>query len=193
MPKTTTRINFSSLWIRFLISSLVLFISFIVFYYVLREIKFINDLYVDVLNHFATFLLTSSQTFTELFGFEVTIYGKTIRIIDGLKAHGVYLDRGCMGRNVMLGFIGFIIAFPGKIKDKFWYIPLGLIILIFVNILRISGLAIVAYCCPEYSDVNHHIIFKYTAWAVILILWIIWINKFSPVKLKKSKDKMPID
>jgi len=187
MEKKSSKINFHSLWIRFLVSSTAIFIAFFLFYYGLREVEFINEMYVNGLNSFASFLLVCSKFITELAGFDVTVYGKTIRITNEFKAHGVFLDRGCMGRNVMLGFIGFILAFPGKFKNKLWYIPLGTAILIFINILRITGLAIVAYCCPEYSDVNHYVVFKYAAWSVILILWLIWINKFSPVKLKKKK------
>ena len=175
-------------WIRFIVSGIILFIFIYIFYHVLRQNPFIDNLYVSGLNKFAQFLLFLSKKFTELFGFEVVTYGKTIKIIDGFKAHGIYMDRGCMGRNVLLAFAALIAVFPGKLKHKLWYIPMGLIIITFVNVLRISGLAITAYCCPEYSNINHHIIFKIAAWIVIFILWVIWFNNFSPFS-KKKKDK----
>ena len=173
-------------WLRFLIGGVVLFIIVYLFYHLLRQFEFIDQIYVKGLNKFAQFLLYASKNFTELFGYEVTTYGKTIRIVDDFKAHGVFMDRGCMGRNVLLAFAGLTAVFPGKIKHKLWYIPMGLIIITFVNVLRISGLAITAYCCPQYSDINHYLVFKVIAWIVIFILWIIWFNRFSPLSKKKN-------
>lgn len=172
-------------WLRFLISGAVLFIFIYIFYNILRDIKIIDDIYVYILNKFVLVLLAASKFFVELFGFEVVTFGKTIKIIDNFQAAGVYLDRGCMGRNVMLAYAALIAVFPGKIKHKFWYIPMGLIIITIVNILRISGLAITAYCCPEYSDINHYLVFKIIAWIVIFLLWVIWFNRFSPFKKNK--------
>ncbi len=165
-------------WLRFIVNAILLFITFIVFYFILREIEYVDVLYVDGLNLFAKLLLFLSEQFTELFGYEVVTYGKTIRIIDDFRASGIHLDRGCMGRNVLIGYAGLILATPGMFYKKLWYIPMGMTILTFINVLRISGLAITAYCCPQYSDVNHYFIFKTFAWAAIFILWTIWFNKF---------------
>ncbi|MCF6366368.1 MAG: archaeosortase/exosortase family protein [Bacteroidales bacterium] len=173
-------------WLRFLIGGIISFVLIYVFYHILRKNDVIDDLYVDILNYYAKILLICSKFITELFGFEVVTFGKTVKIIDDFKASGVYLDRGCMGRNVMLGYAALIAVFPGKFLHKLWYIPMGLIVITFVNILRISGLAITAYCCPQYSDVNHYVIFKVVAWVVIFILWIIWFNNFSPFAKKKK-------
>ncbi len=177
-------------WLRFLISGTALLIFVYLFYHVLRQFEFIDQIYVNALNQFAQFLLFASKKFTELFGFEVITYGKTIKIVDEFKAHGVYMDRGCMGRNVLLAFAGLIAVFPGKLRDKLWYIPMGLAVITLINILRISGLAITAYCCPQYSDVNHYLVFKIVAWIVIFILWVIWFNRFSPFAKKKKPKKI---
>ena len=178
-------------WLQFLVSGALLFLAIYIFYHILRQYDFIDRLYVDILNKFAQFLLFASAKFTEFFGFEVTTYGKTIKIVDNFQAHGVYMDRGCMGRNVLLAFAGLIVVFPGKFIHKLWYIPMGLTVITFVNILRISGLAITAYCCPEYSNINHHLVFKIAAWIVIFVLWMIWFNRFSPfVKNKETKKEI---
>jgi len=153
----------------------------------LRKIEIINIFYVDVLNYYARILLIFSKLCLELFGHEVVTYGKTIKIIDNFHTSGVFLDRGCMGRNVLLAFSVMILALPGPFKHKLWYLPSGLIILTFVNVLRISGLAYINKCCPDYSDINHYLFFKLAAWTVIFILWYVWIKKFS---LKYMKNKL---
>ncbi len=176
----------NNIWLRFILVGIILFLVFLLFYKVLRNNSVIDKIYVDILLWYAKILLAGAKFVTELFGYEVVTYGKTIKIVDEIKTMGVYLDRGCMGRNVMLGYAGLIAVFPGKFVHKLWYIPMGLVIITFVNIIRISGLAITAYCCPEYSDINHYLIFKIVAWAVIFILWIIWFNKFSSISKKNT-------
>ena len=176
----------NNVWLRFLISAIVMFVAIVFFYGVLRDIEYINTLYVDVLNEFAVFLLYCSEFVLELFGFEAITYGKTVEILSDFHNKGIYLDRGCMGRNVMLGYAAVIFVFPGKLIHKLWYIPAGLIIITIINIFRISGLTYIALCCPEYSDINHYFIFKGVAWITILFMWGIWVNKFSNIKTKKN-------
>lgn len=176
-------------WLRFLISGVIAFTLIYIFYAVLRQNDKVDRLYVDILHIYAKFLLAGSKFLTELFGFEVVTWGKTIRILDDFKAGGVYLDRGCMGRNVMIGFAALIAVFPGKFIHKLWYIPMGLFVITLVNIMRISGLAITAYCCPQYSDINHYLIFKIVAWAVIFLMWVFWFNHFSPFSKQQKKRK----
>lgn len=173
-------------WLRFLIGGIILFSLIYLFYTVARENPTVDKWYVDRLNEFTIFLLYCSSLFTSLFGYEVITFGKSIRIIDDFQAAAIFLDRGCMGRNVMIGFAALIAVFPGKFINKMWYIPMGIIILIFVNVLRISGLAITAYCCPQYSDINHYVVFKIVAWIVIFFLWVIWFNKFSSFTKKAN-------
>lgn len=164
---------------RFVLNIFILFGLFILFYSGIRKLNIINEFYVTALNYYTIFLLELSVSFVKIFGYEAITFGKTIRIVENLTTTGVYLDRGCLGRNIMLGYSAVILAFPGNFISKIWYIPTGIIILIFLNILRISGLALIFYCCPEYGNINHNHIFKYTAWIIIFIMWIIWINKLS--------------
>jgi exosortase/archaeosortase family protein len=185
MPKKKRKKKY---WLRFLIFGGITFLLILLFYNVLRDIKVVNDFYVDSLNMYAKILLWGSKLITELFGYEVTTYGKTIKIVDDFKASGIYLDRGCMGRNVLLGFTALIVAFPGKSVHKLWYIPMGIVILTLVNMLRITGLAITAFCCPQYSDINHYFVFKVAAWIIIFILWLIWFNRFSPFPKSKKQQ-----
>ncbi|MEA2041964.1 MAG: hypothetical protein U9N85_05365 [Bacteroidota bacterium] len=169
-------------WLKIIAYAGLMLAAIILFYNVLRDIEFINTLYVKVLNEFAVFLLFASEFFLELFGVEVITYGKTVEILSDFYNKGIYLDRGCMGRNVMLAYAAVVFIFPGKLMHKLWYIPAGLIVIILINIIRISALAYIALCCPEYSDINHYIIFKGVAWIAIFVMWSIWINKFSKAK-----------
>ena len=165
-----------------IIRGLILIFIYFFFYNFLRDLDSINNLYLELLNYYALFLVKTSKFILEMLGYTVVSFGKTVRIIDNSSTSGVYLNKGCMGRDFLLVFTGFIIAFPGKINDKLWFIPTGISLLIVVNLIRIVGLAVVTYCCPTNNiGINNHDLFKYSAWTVILILWFFWINKYSRI------------
>ncbi|MEN8122364.1 MAG: hypothetical protein ABFS35_18610 [Bacteroidota bacterium] len=162
--------------IKFFINGTLLFGLWWVFYTFLRDTAFIHDIYEDVTAVLTNNLLVASKYFLSILGFETEVFGKTIRIAG---TGGVYLDRGCLARNLMGLFVGFIIAYPGTIKKKLWFIPLGLVFITIINIVRISALAYIMVCCPEHVDINHHVIFKYTVYILIFLMWYIWIKKIN--------------
>jgi len=164
--------------IKFFINGAVLFSLWWVFYTFLRNSVLVNDIYEVVTARLTRNLLVGSKFFLNLFGLDSYIFGKTIRITG---AGGVYLDRGCLGRNLMGLFTGFIIAYPGIIIKKIWYIPLGLVLITIINIFRIAGLAYIMICCPEHVDINHHVIFKYTVYVLIFLMWYVWIKRINVV------------
>jgi exosortase/archaeosortase family protein len=142
---------------------------------------------VDFLYEEAIFYLTKiqlylSKYFLQIFHYKIAIIGKTIKII---PSDGVHLDRGCLGRNTLGVFAIFILAFPGKFIQKIWFIIVGTAIFILMNVSRIVALAITDYCCPQHLNFNHHFLFKIIIYAVILLLWAWWINRYSMLKNKK--------
>ena len=162
--------------IRFFINGILLFIIWWVFYSFIRNSDFISSFYEVVTAKLTRILLLGSKHFLNFFGLDSYVFGKTVRIY---QYGGVFLDRGCLGRNLMGLFVGFIISYPGIIRKKLWYIPLGLVLITIINILRISGLAYIMVCCPEHMDINHHVIFKYTVYVLIFLMWYIWIQKIN--------------
>jgi len=166
---------------QFIVSGVLLYIGFEIFYTFLKNISFIHRFYEFGVELLTDSFLYSSKAFLAIFGLDTFVDGKIIR---AFNKGGVYLDRGCLGRNLMLLYAGFILVFPGKITSKIWYIPLGLAVIYLLNIIRISALVYIDLCCPQYLDVNHDFIFKYTTYFFIFILWVIWIRKYSAVRNK---------
>ena len=97
--------------------------------------------------------------------------------IDG--TYGLFIADSCAGVPLFALFAGFIIAYPGAVKKKLIFIPLGIITIHLINALRIAGLCMVSFHTPEYLDFNHHYTFTVTVYAYIFLLWVIWVNKFS--------------
>ena len=173
------------LFIRFGLNGSILFVLWFVFYKFFRNLNLIDYFYEEITFHITNINLYFSKAILTLFGYDVEIFGKTIKI---LGTDGVHLDRGCLGRNNIGLFAGFIIAYPGNIKSKTWYIPLGFFLFYVINTVRIIALAITVECCPENLDINHHIIFQYTVLGFMFLLWFVWI-----VWLRKKKNKIQKD
>ncbi|MES2567346.1 MAG: archaeosortase/exosortase family protein [Bacteroidota bacterium] len=100
--------------------------------------------------------------------------------IDG--SNGVWIGGPCNGITLMFLFAVFVIAYPGNIKNKFWYLPLGVLIVHSINILRIIALALIAHYCPQYLDFNHTYTFTFIAYSAVFGLWMLWVNKFSDIQ-----------
>jgi len=166
---------------RFVINGLLLYILWTVFYSYFRYAPFVDFFYNEVTFYLTNSWLYSTKLFYNIVGYEASIdVSRKLVVLAGTG--GVILERGCLGRNMMGLFAGFIIVYPGSIKTKLWYIPFGLVIIYILNILRIAGLGFTQLYYPEYMDINHHTVFKYTVYFAIFLLWAFWISKFNKEK-----------
>lgn len=156
----------------FIINLLLILISVVFFYFVFRRIQAIDHLYQAATHYFTEFLLNKSAFCLQLMGYKTEINGKIISIY---KHRGVLLDRGCLARNLILSCAVFIIAFPHAFLRKLMFVIIGVSLIVTLNILRITGLVWTMANAPQWTDINHDIIFKYTTWSFVLILWWIYI------------------
>lgn len=93
-----------------------------------------------------------------------------------------YLARvveGCNAMSVMILFVAFVIAFKGKLKHTILFLIIGVLIIHFLNVLRIALLTIALFHYPEYEHLLHGVIFPLFIYGVVFGLWVIWVQKFS--------------
>ena len=169
----------SSEIVKFAINAFGLGLLWVVFYSFFRNFEFVDKFYQIGTTKITNFILASCKFLLESIGYKTVTFGKTVRIIG---SPGVYLDKGCLARNLMGLFAGFMLAYPGLIKKKLWYLPLGLVVIQILNILRLSGMALITLCCPEHIDINHHYIFKIAVFGAIFFMWYLWIFKMNTEK-----------
>ncbi len=81
---------------------------------------------------------------------------------------------GCTGVKQLYIFLAIMLLYPGPWKKKAWYIPLGCVILMVYNILRIAGICWLTKDHPENFDFLHEGLFKYIYYGLIFLLWVIW-------------------
>ncbi len=81
-------------------------------------------------------LVFTTDVLLQWMGYETFVVEHAIGI---QGSHGVFIGTPCNGMELMALFAGFVIIFHGSWKNKLWYIPLGLIIIHFLNLLRGIG------------------------------------------------------
>jgi exosortase family protein XrtF len=116
----------------------------------------------------------------ELMGYESFISDNaTIRTVGIDGTHGLWIGDPCNGLTLFALFAIFIVAYPGPWKHKLWFIPVGITVIHFLNVMRITALCIIVMKRPEWLDFNHTYTFQLLMYGFIFGLWWIWIQKLS--------------
>lgn len=90
----------------------------------------------------------------------------------------IAINHGCSGLKPMLQFLLLMLIFPGPWRHKAWFLPMGLLLVHFTNLFRITGLAVVTVTIPEYWDFAHDNLFRPFFYVVIFFLWVWWAERF---------------
>ena len=134
---------------------------------------------VTIIDHVAVLL--------RLIGFEIASpadYGPGIRTIGIMGSSEVWIGDSCNGIKLFALFTGFVIAYPGPLLKKIWFIPFGIITIHFLNVIRVAVLAIIVKYFPETLDFNHTYTFTILVYSYVFTLWYLWANKLSIVDQK---------
>ncbi|MFY0603871.1 MAG: exosortase family protein XrtF [Flavobacteriaceae bacterium] len=102
-----------------------------------------------------------------------------------LIVEGQYTARvieGCNSISIIILFVAFIIAFPGKLKATILFSLTGSILIYVINILRIVFLTVMLYKYPDSQLLFHNIIFPLIIYGFTFLLWVLWVHKFSNYK-----------
>jgi exosortase/archaeosortase family protein len=83
----------------------------------------------------------------------------------------------CSGLKQFYQWVVLMLLFPGPWKHKFWYIPMGILVIHLVNIIRIVILSIVVVNWPQHWDFIHEWILRPFFYVVIFALWVIWVER----------------
>jgi exosortase family protein XrtF len=102
--------------------------------------------------------------------------------------HIARIIEGCNGLSVIILFISFIVAFPGKLKAIVLFIIGGSLLIHILNVFRIAVLCVLLYYYPASQHILHGVLFPLFIYGVVFLLWIIWVNKFSKYATKTIKS-----
>lgn len=94
----------------------------------------------------------------------------------------------CASLKQWMHWLFLMILFPGPWKHKLWYIPVGLVIIEWTNVIRICGVLMMQIPWPNSFHLAHDYIFKLFFYFVIFLMWMIWVEKFYNPTLTKTKQ-----
>jgi len=103
----------------------------------------------------------------------LSVWDRTMYFENGNQ---ITINGSCAGDKQILQFMLLLMIYPGLWKHKLWYIPLGMVIVHFTNILRIVLLSLVLIHKPDWWDFAHDTVLRAMFYVVILVLWIIWVE-----------------
>ena len=178
--------NLKSPEFKFLITFIPLIITWYFTYHYLYKIDDLLNFVSDLLTGFSKILSSQSNFILSIFNFQtsIEIHGDMVvaKIIDYPYSHGVWIGEPCNGIKVFGLFAIFILSFKGDLIKKLIFIPIGILIIHFLNIIRIALLTYISAVNPYILDFNHNITFQLFIYGSMLALWYLWIIKFSKVK-----------
>lgn len=160
---------------KFLIKGGLLVLIYQILKIILFRVNHLKPLTLILTKGLIRIIAKSSWGILKIMGEQAETY-RNIVYIQG--SEGVRIIPPCLAVSLMALFAGFIICYPGEKRSKFWYIPLGIILIMLTNILRITAMALLSYHAPEMLNFYHRYVFKFFIHGFILLLWIIWIRKY---------------
>ena len=138
---------------------------------------YILDWLTQILLNFTSLVLNS------VFGIKSIISGDIIELPNECK---IQMRPGCSGLQQFFLVVVIFILYPGPIKYKLWYIPLGILIIDILNILRFVFISTYSAWFPEHFHVVHDWIFRPFIYFVIFLLWVYWDSRiYRPIENKK--------
>lgn len=160
----------------FLIKGALLACAYFLLRILLKNTPLLKPVFVLGKKALTGILVYGSNTLIKLFfGYDSKVH-ENIVYIEG--SEGVKITNACLGWSMMALFAGFIIAYPGVKKSKYYMIPLGLIIIILFNMLRITLMVIISYKAYDSLQFYHRYIFNFILYLVVFSLWFFWARRF---------------
>lgn len=130
----------------------------------------------DAMTHLVS---DQSGKILELLGYNASVIlnttAPTVKLMNGGQTV-LNVFEGCNGVNVFIVFFSFVLAFGGRRRRMVWFIPLGLVAIHAANLIRILFLFWLAEQGSNYFYYFHKYLFTAAIYAVVFVLWWIWIK-----------------
>ena len=127
-----------------------------------------------------------------VFGIDITTITPE-RLIAALDKEGgfarIVVAPECASLKQWLHWLFLMLLFPGPWKHKAWYIPAGLVIIEWTNVVRICGILmmLIQWPGPNTFHIAHDYVFKVFFYLVIFLMWVLWVEKFKNKTIKKHE------
>ena len=115
------------------------------------------------------------------FGFDAY---KSYDILWIVGTKGVRIDNVCLGLDLIVNLIVLIVAYPGNLRLKFLIIPIGILLILLLNIVRATGIVISQYYHASWFKFDYHYTYNILVYLISFGAWMVYVN------LSDKKAKM---
>ena len=130
----------------------------------------------ELFNKASALLLNQSVWVLNVLHVKLEVVGDRIYVNNHRGYVGVSPE--CTSLKQWMHWLFLMLLFPGPWKHKLWFIPLGLIMVEFINVFRIVGLALVVIPWPDKFDFFHDWFFRPIFYLFIFLMWSAWVEWF---------------
>lgn len=129
----------------------------------------------------------------DVFRIDITTI-ESSRTIAALDRNGdfarVIIAPECASLKQWMHWLFLMLLFPGPWRHKAWYIPAGLVIVEWTNVVRVCGILLMqmAWPGPNTFHIAHDYVFKVFFYLIIFLMWVLWEEKFHFIDSKKQKS-----
>ena len=124
----------------------------------------------------------------EIMGYSISLSAdNVVRHDNNVAVHVVW---ACTGLKQAYIFVCIIAFYRGTLKNKLWFIPLGLLVVYLFNIFRIVAITALIKEHPEWFYILHEHVFKYLFYVIIFGMWIYWEEVVSKKTVQSSKKQV---
>lgn len=95
---------------------------------------------------------------------------------------GVIIGGPCDGLSLFILYATFILSFKGKWWVKSIWTIAGILLIHFLNILRVTALALIVLYAPDQLDFHHSYTFTLIIYVIIFALWMLRVKSYTKVK-----------
>lgn len=147
----------------------------------------ITDHVLSLFDKASALLFAQSCRVLNFLNIDITTYEQTIFVINKEGTYScVAVAPECTSLKQWVHWIVLMLIFPGPWKHKAWYIPAGLVVIELINVVRVVGLLLVQIPFPGSFRFAHDYFFKTLFYLVIFLMWVLWVEKFTHPKKKKT-------
>ena len=154
---------------------------FLLYQWYLNQFSGNIDGFTKIISDQSAFLLnlTGYETITKDFPSHETVQF----YINGKVA--TRMVEGCNAVSVMIMFLAFVFAFYKGVKT-FYFAFSGIVLLYILNLFRIYVLNVIVVDFPALTKPAHDYFFPTIIYGGVVVLWLLWINKFVITHEKNS-------
>lgn len=163
--------------LRFAVSMAVVYTAWRIFKYFAEHYdNFLWGGWEKFQNLLGNFIAASTVTILQFFGYSIHHNGRMI-MVDG--ARPIFVADLCLGIAPLVIFTGFILVFGNHHKNKIWFIPFGLSLILLINILRMLALVLVLVHYNQYFGMAHDYVYVVITYGLIFLLIMWWMEKLA--------------